>query len=67
MVEKLAQHRHCKSCDKAIPYKDEFCDDKCEATWKTKMATKRRQLLYFYAAMVIIMVLAIVLGVMGGR
>lgn len=66
MVEKLAQHRHCKNCDKAIPYKDEFCDDKCETTWKTKMATKKRQLLYFYFAMVIIMILVIALGFLGG-
>jgi predicted nucleic acid-binding Zn ribbon protein len=66
MVEKIAQHRHCKNCDKAIQYKDEFCDETCETTWKTKMATKKRQLLYFYAAMVIIMILAVFLGFMGG-
>jgi predicted nucleic acid-binding Zn ribbon protein len=66
MVEKVTQHRHCKSCDKAIPYKDEFCDETCEAAWKIKMQTKRRQLLYFYMAMVIIMIIAIVLGVFGG-
>lgn len=65
MVEKIAQHRHCKNCDKAVPYKDEFCDENCESTWKTKMQAKKRQLMYFYLAMVMIMVMAIVLGVLG--
>jgi predicted nucleic acid-binding Zn ribbon protein len=65
MVERLAQHRHCRSCDKAIPYKDEFCDSNCEAEWKTKMRKKKNQLTYFYVVMVIIMILAISLTMMG--
>ena len=65
MVERVAQHRHCKQCDKAISYNNEFCDDKCEAAWKTKMQTKKRQLMYFYMILVAIMVITIVLGFMG--
>jgi predicted nucleic acid-binding Zn ribbon protein len=62
MVERIAQHRHCKECDRAIPYGSKYCDEKCEAAWKQKMQAKRRQLIYFYMAMVAILVLAIVLG-----
>jgi predicted nucleic acid-binding Zn ribbon protein len=65
MVERIAQHRHCKECDKAIPFKDKYCDENCEAAWKQKMNSKKRQLVYFYMAMVAILVLAIVLGLMG--
>ena len=65
MVERIAQHRHCKECDKAIPYKDKFCDEKCEKEWKQRMQTKRRQLMYFYMAMVAILIIAVILGIMG--
>jgi predicted nucleic acid-binding Zn ribbon protein len=65
MVEKIAQHRHCKECDKAIPYKDKYCDEKCETASKQRLQAKKRQLVYFYIAMVAILVLAIVLGLMG--
>jgi len=65
LVERIAQHRHCKKCDKAIPYKDEFCDDKCESEWKGEMQSKKRQLIWFYGLMVIIMILAIGLMFLG--
>jgi predicted nucleic acid-binding Zn ribbon protein len=65
MVERIPQHRHCKECDKAIPYKDKYCDEKCEAASKQRLQSKKRQLIYFYIAMVMILVLAIVLGLMG--
>jgi predicted nucleic acid-binding Zn ribbon protein len=65
MVDRIAQHRHCKECDKAIPYKDKFCDENCEKEWKGKMLTKKRQLIYFYIAMVAILVIAVVLGLVG--
>ena len=62
VVERIAQHRHCKECEKAIPYGNKYCDEKCEAAWKEKMQAKRRQLIYFYMAMVAILVLAIIFG-----
>jgi predicted nucleic acid-binding Zn ribbon protein len=65
MVDRIAQHRHCKECDKAIPYKDKYCDETCESAWKRKMVAKKRQLTYFYLAMVAILVMAIVLGLVG--
>lgn len=65
MVERVAQHRHCKNCDKAVPYKDEYCDEKCQSEHKTNMQSKKKQLTYFYAIMVIIMVIAITLMFLG--
>lgn len=58
MVEKVAQHRHCQNCDKAIPYKDKFCDDKCESEYGVNVKSKKKQLTYFYVVMVVIFVLA---------
>ena len=60
MVDRIAQHRHCKNCDKAIPYKDNFCDENCEKDWTTKRAGEKKRLLYFYGLMVAVFVLAIV-------
>jgi predicted nucleic acid-binding Zn ribbon protein len=65
MVEKVGQHRHCRNCEKAIPFKDEFCDEECETDWKTKMSSKKRQLIYFYGLMVFIMVIAVFLMLLG--
>lgn len=65
MVEKVAQHRHCVNCDKAIPYKDKYCDDKCEKEHKNKLLKKKRELVYFYGLMVAIFILAMVLLYMG--
>ncbi len=66
MVERIAQHRHCQNCDKAIPYKDRYCDDKCEDEYKTKMQTKKRQLMFFYALMAMVFILAMSLVFLGG-
>jgi predicted nucleic acid-binding Zn ribbon protein len=65
LVERVAQHRHCRNCEKAIQYKDEFCDEKCETEWKTKMGAKKKQLIYFYGLMVAIMIIAILFLYMG--
>lgn len=65
MVEKVAQHRHCKSCDKAIPYKDEFCDEKCKDEYAAGLKSKKKQLTYFYLAMVAIFIVAMALLFLG--
>ncbi len=59
MVERVPQHRHCTNCNKAIPYRDKFCDEKCEGEYKGNLKAKKRQLLYFYALMVIVFVISI--------
>ncbi len=65
MVERVGQHRHCQNCDKAIPYKDKFCDEKCEGEFKDRMRTKKRQLMYWYALMLVIFIGAMLLVFMG--
>ena len=65
MVDRIAQHRHCQNCDKAIPYKDRYCDENCENERKSKMLAKKRQLIYFYGMMVAIFILAMVLVFLG--
>ncbi len=64
MVEKVGQHRHCKYCEKAIPYKQDYCNEECENAWKGNMNSKKRQLTFFYILMVIIMIFAITLTFM---
>jgi predicted nucleic acid-binding Zn ribbon protein len=65
LVERVGQHRHCRNCERAIPYKNEFCDDNCQTEWKGKMGSKKRQLTFFYILMVIIMIFAISLTFLG--
>ncbi len=65
MVERVPQHRHCINCDRAIPYKDKFCDETCEKEHKGKLQTKKRQLVYFYVAMAALFVMAIAVVFMG--
>ena len=65
MVEKVAQHRHCQNCDKAIPYKDKFCDEKCESEYEGTVKARKRQLTYFYVAMVVIFVVAMAMVFVG--
>lgn len=64
-MERVGQHRHCENCDKAIPYKDKFCDEKCESEFKGRMQAKKRQLMYFYGLMVAVFIMAMVLVFMG--
>ncbi|UCE45950.1 MAG: DUF2116 family Zn-ribbon domain-containing protein [Methanobacteriota archaeon] len=65
LVERIGQHRHCRNCERAIPFKQEYCGEDCETEWKGKMNTKKRQLTFFYILMVIIMIFAISLTFMG--
>jgi len=59
MVERVPQHRHCQNCDRAVPYKDKFCDENCESEYKGKLKMKKRQLVYFYVLMVAVFVISI--------
>lgn len=63
MVERIPQHRHCRSCDKAIPADREFCDDKCESEHKGALKSKKRQLQIFYVIMILVFIFAVVLSV----
>jgi len=61
MVDRIAQHRHCKNCEKAIPYGEKYCDEKCEKEHKSEIQTKKKQLMYFYGLMVVMFIAAMML------
>jgi len=61
MVERVAQHRHCRHCDRAIPLEQEYCSENCEHEHAALLQGKRRQLLVFYAVAVLLVVLLVVL------
>jgi predicted nucleic acid-binding Zn ribbon protein len=61
LVERVPQHRHCQNCDRAVPYKDKFCGEDCENEYKGKLRMKKRQLVYFYLAMVAVFIVSIAL------
>lgn len=51
MVEKVAQHTHCKICGKAIPLTETFCSEECKEKYQT-MVKKRKMLVYVMYALV---------------
>ncbi len=55
-VDRIPQHRHCKNCDKAIPYKGKFCDDACENDYRTRTSSEKKKLYLFYAISVVVLV-----------
>ena len=55
-VERIPQHRHCKNCDKAIPYKEKFCDETCEQDFKGRTSNEKKKLYLFYAISVAVLV-----------
>lgn len=57
MVERIVQHRHCKECGKVVVREEEFCDDDCETTYKTRLRRKARQLLWIYVGSIVAIVL----------
>ncbi len=61
-VERIGQHRHCKNCDKAIPYKEKYCDENCEKEYKAHASTEKKKLYYFYALMAALFVAAMMLS-----
>jgi len=56
---KIAQHRHCVTCGKAVPPGMQHCSDACKAEFEK--AVKRRQMLvYVMYALVAIMLVAVI-------
>jgi predicted nucleic acid-binding Zn ribbon protein len=64
MNQKIAQHRHCRSCGKAFVGDDKYCSEDCEKGNEETMRKKQRQLLTLYVISVIIMIGALVLSVL---
>jgi predicted nucleic acid-binding Zn ribbon protein len=64
MNQKIAQHRHCRSCGKAFVGDDRYCSEECEKSNERRLRRKKRQLLTLYVVSVIIMIGALVLSVL---
>lgn len=64
MNQKIAQHRHCRSCGKAFVGDDKYCSEECEKGNEETLRKKKRQLLTLYVISVIIMIGALVLTVL---
>ncbi len=62
MPQKLLQHKHCITCGKAIPLKEEFCSEECKTSHTLVMGRKRRQLLFLWVGAVAILIIAVVLS-----
>ncbi len=64
MNQKIAQHRHCRSCGKAFVGDDKYCSEDCEKGSEEALRKKKRQLLTLYVISVVIMIGALVLTVL---
>ncbi|MHC1709578.1 MAG: DUF2116 family Zn-ribbon domain-containing protein [Methanomassiliicoccales archaeon] len=64
MNQKIAQHRHCRSCGKAFVGDDKYCSEDCEKGNEETLRKKKRQLLTLYVISVVIMIGALVLTVL---
>ena len=63
MNQKIAQHKHCRSCGKAFVGDGRYCSEDCERGSEETLKKKKRQLLILYVISVIIMIGAVVLSV----
>ena len=59
MPERLAQHKHCLTCGKAVSPKVEYCSEECETERMNTLKKKRKQLLILYIGSVVILILAV--------
>jgi predicted nucleic acid-binding Zn ribbon protein len=64
MNQKIAQHKHCRSCGKAFVGDGRYCSEECEQGNEVTLKRKKRQLLILYAISVVIMIGAVLLSVM---
>lgn len=57
-MPELLNHRHCKNCDRAVPFgEEELCSDECRAAWKAFQKKRSRSVLFFYGASALIGIL----------
>ena len=64
MNQKIAQHKHCRSCGKAFVGDDRYCSEGCEEGNEKKLKGKKRQLLILYVISVIILIGALLVTVL---
>jgi predicted nucleic acid-binding Zn ribbon protein len=64
MNQKIAQHKHCRSCGKAFVGEIRYCSEECEKGNEQTLKKKKRQLLILYVVSVIIMIGALLVSVL---
>ncbi|MCG7841098.1 MAG: DUF2116 family Zn-ribbon domain-containing protein [Methanomassiliicoccales archaeon] len=64
MNQKIAQHKHCRSCGKAFVGEGRYCSENCERGSESALKGKKRQLLILYVVSVIILIGALLLSVL---
>lgn len=60
MIEKIAQHRHCRKCGKAFVGDEPFCSDDCKKSFTGNIQKKKKQLTVLYVVSFIILLLALI-------
>jgi predicted nucleic acid-binding Zn ribbon protein len=63
MNQRIAQHKHCRTCGKAFVGEGRYCSEACEKSNVETLRKKKRQLLLLYLVSVLIMIGAVVLSV----
>jgi predicted nucleic acid-binding Zn ribbon protein len=59
MVEKVAQHKHCYICGKAIPLLETLCSEECKQKYQTMI--KKRKIFVYVMYIVVFFILALFL------
>lgn len=62
MVEKIPQHRHCDSCNRAFVGTGRFCGPECENEKKGEISSKKKQLMTLWALAAAVLIIALVVG-----
>jgi predicted nucleic acid-binding Zn ribbon protein len=62
-VPKVANHSHCVTCDKAIPYGEDTCSDEC-AEEVAEQEKKRKRMMYTTYGLLALGFLLLVVGPM---
>jgi predicted nucleic acid-binding Zn ribbon protein len=65
MVEKLLQHKHCRICEKAIPFEEEFCSEECKTKWNIILKRRKWTMYFFYGIVILFIVLLLLSGLRG--
>jgi len=59
MVERVAQHKHCRTCRKAVPPDKDFCDEMCEQQLKAELKKKRNNYIILLLIAMLVMFIAL--------
>ena len=59
-VDRIPQHRHCRTCGNAHTRSEQYCGDGCKEKKKEEITKKKRQLFILWAAAAAVLVIAVV-------